>query len=202
MHRRSSQSSHRAWLEYVACQSQRMSGCSIALCREMARYSYMIMLQLVSGEAEVLVVGQNNIIVIAYPAVSTWGLCHLQMGRKRLVLFPLQLTAAQGPPIGSQNKIGTSKVSRCRMKCVLSVPEMSNPEAHGAVSPLDWWVSEVLRNRSQLIRGKKTSKAAGCTRKQESFLRRTNNSTFPLLLWKKSKRINSKISVPSTATFP
>lgn len=29
-----------------------------------------------------------------------------------------------------------------------------------------------------------------------------NNSTFLLLLWKKSKRINSKISVPSTATFP
>lgn len=78
----------------------------------------------------------------------------------------VQLTATQELPVGSQKKIGTSKVSRCRrMKRVLSAPKMSNPEVHGAVSPLDSSAFEVLRNRSQLIRGKKPQRDCRMYRK-------------------------------------
>lgn len=152
-----------------SCQSQRVCGYSIALCRQIACYSYMTILQLVLGDAEVLIVGQTSIAVICSSYSEHMGLMPLTNGEEKTGSVPssVQLTATQGPPVGSQKKIGTSKVSRCRrMKRVLSAPEMSNPEVHGAVSPLDWSAFEVLRNRSQLIRGKKPQQ--DCKDVQES----------------------------------
>lgn len=128
----------------------------------------MIILQLVSGDAEVLIVGQTSIAVICSSYSEHMGLMPLTNGEEKTGSVPssVQLTATQEPPIGSQKKIGTSKVSRCRrMKCVLSAPEMSNPEVRGAVSPLDWSAFEVLRNRSQLIRGKKNQQDCRMYRK-------------------------------------
>lgn len=128
------------------CDLSQPRGYSIALCMETVRYSNMIMLQMVSRAAEVLVVGQTNIAVICTSCwESTWGSCHLQIGSKSQILFPLQLRAAQGSPIGSQNKTGTSKLRRCRrMNCVLSAPECQI-QSYTGIKCVRSWETEAKR---------------------------------------------------------
>lgn len=76
----------------------------------------MTILQLVLGDAEVLIVGQTSIAVICSSYSEHMGLMPLTNGEEKTGSVPssVQLTATQGPPVGSQKKIGTSKVSRCR----------------------------------------------------------------------------------------
>lgn len=163
---------------------------------------------------EVLMVEQTNVTVTDHPALNIRGLCHLQTGGKDWFCSLSSWQRHKGHPLVPRTKQEQAKGADVE-EYGSSAPEMSNPEVHGTVSSLDWSVSEVWETEANWYKReqnqptscpqtitKNNRKAARCTRNQESFLRRTNSGNFLLLLWKKSKRINSKISVPRTATFP
>lgn len=69
------------------------------LCREITCYSYMIMLQLVSGEAEVLIAGQTNIAVSSSSCHEHVGLMSLINGEEKTAF--ILSSAAEGPLVPS-----------------------------------------------------------------------------------------------------